>query len=550
MNDVQGNESAVISLMVAVPDAATAADWYRTALGATELWNLGSVVGLEVGGAPFFLAEPADNGWESPARIGTTTVRIEVFVDDPDAFVAQAVEAGADGSVDRVRDHEAPWGTHRQGGFVDPFGHLWLVGDKSPLRREARQAERRKLEALQNVTARLVTARDTSAAVETVLSHGLAAVGASCGAVLAYDAERELLTIERAIGYPPGTLDHLQEIPLDADIPAAVAARTREPVLLHSLSEIDALFPAMAHVFRSVGRAGAVLPLVSRQRLVGSIVFVFATEQEFADEQLRAISTLAVLCAEALDRASEHEEEHRIATTLQRSLLPAALPSLDGVDLAGRYLPAAGAGVGGDWYDAAVVDPGRLVVSVGDVAGKGVAAASLMGRLRIAAKAYAIEGHTPAQIVARLDRLGASLPEIRLTTLVILSFEPASGSVKLCRAGHLPPLVLPAEGSPYFVWDAGSTPIGLELAGDDIPRTDGCFRLRPGDSLLVYTDGLIERRDKALDSGLGDLLAAIPDGAPPRTARRIADDVVQALLGSVTAVPDDDVALVALRYEP
>jgi PhnB protein len=124
----------VISLMLAVPDAAAAAAWYERALGATELWNLGSVIGLEVEGAPLFLAEPEGNGWNSPADIGTTTVRVEVFVDDPDAFVARAIEAGAQGGRDPVRDHETPWGTHRQGGFFDPFGHLWLVGDRSPLR--------------------------------------------------------------------------------------------------------------------------------------------------------------------------------------------------------------------------------------------------------------------------------------------------------------------------------------------------------------------------------------------------------------------------------
>jgi PhnB protein len=123
----------VISLMVAVADARVAADWYRRAFGATELWNLGSVVGLEIAGAPFFLAEPESNGWSSPTEIGTTTVRVEVFVDDPDAFIERAVAAGADGSGDLIRDHEPPWGTHRQGGFFDPFGHLWLVGDRSPL---------------------------------------------------------------------------------------------------------------------------------------------------------------------------------------------------------------------------------------------------------------------------------------------------------------------------------------------------------------------------------------------------------------------------------
>jgi uncharacterized glyoxalase superfamily protein PhnB len=96
--------------MLAVPDAATAAAWYENALGATELWNLGSVVGLEIDGAPFFLGEPANNGWESPAQIRTTTVRVEVFVTDPDAFVERAVAAGADGSHDEVRDHQMPWG--------------------------------------------------------------------------------------------------------------------------------------------------------------------------------------------------------------------------------------------------------------------------------------------------------------------------------------------------------------------------------------------------------------------------------------------------------
>jgi uncharacterized glyoxalase superfamily protein PhnB len=120
--------------MLAVSDAPSAAEWYKRALGARELWSLGSVVGLEVEGAPFFLAEPARNGWESPKAIGsTTTVRVELFCDDPDAVIARAVEAGANGSFDEIRDHQMPWGPHRQGGFVDPFGHIWLVGDKSPL---------------------------------------------------------------------------------------------------------------------------------------------------------------------------------------------------------------------------------------------------------------------------------------------------------------------------------------------------------------------------------------------------------------------------------
>ncbi|HEY2949970.1 MAG TPA: VOC family protein [Micromonosporaceae bacterium] len=128
-----GAQPPVISVMLAVSDAAVAARWYRQALGATELWSLGGVVGLTVDGVPFFLGEPANNGWDTPAALGSRTVRVEVFVDDPDGFIGRAVAAGADGSVDEIRDHEAPWGVHRQGGFIDPFGHLWLVGDRSPL---------------------------------------------------------------------------------------------------------------------------------------------------------------------------------------------------------------------------------------------------------------------------------------------------------------------------------------------------------------------------------------------------------------------------------
>jgi PhnB protein len=123
----------VISLMLAVSDAAAAARWYEGALGATPLWDLGSVVGLAVAGAPFYLGEPQNNGWDTPAALGSRTVRIEVFVDDPDGFIKRAVAAGADGSIDAFRDHETPWRIHRQGGFLDPFGHLWLVGDRSPL---------------------------------------------------------------------------------------------------------------------------------------------------------------------------------------------------------------------------------------------------------------------------------------------------------------------------------------------------------------------------------------------------------------------------------
>ncbi|HET9826379.1 MAG TPA: VOC family protein [Chitinophagaceae bacterium] len=125
----------LISVMLAVTDAPAAVAWYQKALGATVLWSRGSVAGLEIAGAPFFVGQPENNGWESPERLRITSTRVEVFCDNPDVFIKHAVDAGANGSFDSIRDHEAPWGIHRQGGFIDPFGHIWLVGDKSPLNR-------------------------------------------------------------------------------------------------------------------------------------------------------------------------------------------------------------------------------------------------------------------------------------------------------------------------------------------------------------------------------------------------------------------------------
>jgi uncharacterized glyoxalase superfamily protein PhnB len=123
-----------ISVMLIVPDAEAAIAWYKDALGAQELWDLGGVAGLHIDGAPFFLHEvnPANPTETSPDRAGLTSVRIELFVDDPDRFVERALAAGATPGSD-VIDHRVPWGTHRQGGFHDPFGHNWSVGDKSPL---------------------------------------------------------------------------------------------------------------------------------------------------------------------------------------------------------------------------------------------------------------------------------------------------------------------------------------------------------------------------------------------------------------------------------
>jgi PhnB protein len=127
-------KSTSISVMLIVADADAAVAWYKDALGAAELWDLSGVAGVEIDGAAFFIHEvnPSNPSEDSPEHLGITSARVEVFVDDPDALLRRAIAAGATlGS--EVEDHQTPWGNHRQGGFRDPFGHKWSVGDRSPL---------------------------------------------------------------------------------------------------------------------------------------------------------------------------------------------------------------------------------------------------------------------------------------------------------------------------------------------------------------------------------------------------------------------------------
>ena len=123
----------VLSVMLAVTDTPKAICWYQQALGARLLWSLGSVAGLEIDGAPFVLHPPVEKNFENPNELGARTARVELFVEDPDEVINRAIKAGATGGD--IKTHRRPWGPHRQGGFIDPFGHNWLVGDKSPLNR-------------------------------------------------------------------------------------------------------------------------------------------------------------------------------------------------------------------------------------------------------------------------------------------------------------------------------------------------------------------------------------------------------------------------------
>ncbi|MFC4148986.1 SpoIIE family protein phosphatase [Micromonospora mangrovi] len=245
---------------------------------------------------------------------------------------------------------------------------------------------------------------------------------------------------------------------------------------------------------------------------------------------------LAQAVASAVEAQRSFDEEHRIAVTLQRSLLPRRLPEVAGLDLAVRYEPAsAQTEVGGDFYELVMLD-GHLLVAIGDVAGHSLHAATVMAELRHAVRAYAVEGHQPGVILERVNELMRTLLPNELATICVLLLHPGSGLIRLASAGHLPALIS-ADGRVEYVQQSAP------LLGVRAPRpTDLEFVLPAGATLVLYTDGLIERRDATIDDGLAALA---------RVASRVDDDLdafCQRLLVEL-APPEihDDVAVVAVR---
>ena len=244
---------------------------------------------------------------------------------------------------------------------------------------------------------------------------------------------------------------------------------------------------------------------------------------------------------EKLSRAAA--VDHEVAETLQRSLLPESLPAIDGVELEARYLPASrGHAIGGDWYDAIELDDGRVAVVVGDVVGHGLRAATMMGQLRNAFRAYALVETSPAQTLVRLNRLLAKDRRDLMATALCIAIDRDSGEVSLSSAGHPPPLVISRGGEVRYLEEGGSVPLGT---ADPVAFKDVTARLEPGSTLVLYTDGLIERRDTSLDDRLAQLatVASVADGE----LGDVCDQLLEGILGGKR--PADDVAILAIRLE-
>ena len=237
-----------------------------------------------------------------------------------------------------------------------------------------------------------------------------------------------------------------------------------------------------------------------------------------------------------------YERERNIAGSLQRALLPEAAPDLPGLPVATRYFPGgAGLQVGGDWYDVFALPGRRFGVAVGDVVGHGVAAAAVMGQLRVALRAYALEFSSPATVLACLGRLATSLDDSQMATVLYGVVDPDAARIELASAGHPPPLLLGAEGKVSFLDVEPAPPLGVLV---DLPPTQVTEGLEPGWVVLFYTDGLIERRGASIEDGMAALTRA---AVGPPDVESLCERVSTAMNADDAS---DDVALLALSLAP
>jgi serine phosphatase RsbU (regulator of sigma subunit) len=397
------------------------------------------------------------------------------------------------------------------------------------------------LAGLAAIVSALAGAEDRASLVDLLAEHGGAALGASLLA-LALPGPRGGDLALTVSGAPAG-----RTLPADAQHPAAVAARGRA-VLVPEAGAQPPPAPGL--------RSWAALPLRSGERLLGSLTVGWAGPRAFEDHDVRVLEALAVQTVQALERVTRLEDERRLASatrslaeTLQRSMLTDP-PCRPGLDLAVRYRPAAvEAQVGGDWYDAFASGEGTTVV-IGDVTGHDRMAAAVMGQVRNVLRgiAAAVEG-PPSRVLSTLDRALGGFGTATLATAVLACVGPAPAdapggprTLSWSSAGHLPPLLIPAAGPPRLLDRRPDLLLGVR---PDTARRDAVETLDPGTTLLLYTDGLVERRDADLDAGLARLVAAAAD-----LAGRPAGEVCDAVLARLAPDRADDVALLAMQVLP
>jgi PAS domain S-box-containing protein len=342
------------------------------------------------------------------------------------------------------------------------------------------------------------------------------------------------LSLGAAAGFGSGA--KTDTVPI-GDVLSQVVGEGR-PVILDGLRGGAGLDPMLT---AAAPRALMASPLTVKGRMAGVVEIATRKERRFTPEEESLLVLMADRAGLAIEHARAYEREVGTVEMLQRSLLPDQLPKLPGVRIAARYLPG-GADVGGDWYDAIPLEDGRVGLAMGDVVGHGLGAAALMGQLRYAARAYALEGHSPPAVLDRLDRLVRSLPGAQMATLLYLVVDSDLETVRFASAGHVPPLVVGPDAEARFLEGAPNPPLGVF---DSTGHEELTVKLEPGSTIVLYTDGLVEERGVSIDTGLEALRQAARHPADPV---ELCDHLVDSMLAIHPA--HDDIAVLALQGLP
>lgn len=468
----------------------------------------------------------------------------------------------SDDITDYIRDRDdarlaAERGQHRVAEVEgDLFHRARELARLNAQLRAANDRERRtahSLAGLATTVSALAAAETTGQLLDHLFEQGRVALGTDAAAVALLSPEGHRLTLTESHG---GRLLSAP-LPVDSPLPMAVAA-TGRTVLVGDAERAADLPAGDRHLSEGLGvRSWAALPLRAGGRLLGSWTVGWAGPRSFEDDDVRVLEAYAAQCAQAVDRVARLEDERRraratrsLAEALQRSLLTEP-PQPDHLRIGVRYRPAAEeATIGGDWYDAFLTPDGTTTLVVGDVTGHDREAAAVMGQLRnlLRGAAHALAA-PPAQVLAALDRALDGLGVATLATAVLARVEqsPAQAvtgqrTLRWSNAGHPPPLLVRADGTAELLERPASLLLGVL---PDVPRTDHTVALHPGDTVVLYTDGLVERRDATLDDGLDRLV-----GVASELAALPVEELCDALLARLTPDWADDVALVSLRVLP
>ncbi len=401
-----------------------------------------------------------------------------------------------------------------------------------------------RLESLQRLTDSALGYLSLEEMLSELLERIRDGLRADTAAVLLLDRERDVLVARAAKGIEEEVRQGVH-VPLARGFAGRVAAQDR-PIVIRDLDKAEVVNPLLRQ--RGI-RSLLGVPLHVEGRVIGVLHVGALVQHDFTEEDVHLLQHAADRAALAIDNA-QLSEQRAVTELMQRTMLPDALPEIPGLRFSAKYLPAgSGIRIGGDWYDVYQLPDGRVAFVIGDVVGRGVLAASVMAEARTALRAYLMEGHEPASAMSLINDLLISMGRHRSATAAIYALDVESEQIAAVNAGHLPALLLRADEQPAFVTHARAPPLGV---GDyDYATEILSFGLES--CLLLYTDGLIERRGKSIDEGLARLQAAA-EGHDHKGELTLADHIYRELVHdpSLEGVPslEDDIALLVIGSVP